>query len=472
MKVEKRHYTGLVHAIQNMWRHEGGLKALYRYLPPPSLSYLLPFVCSTHKAWGPTFLRRGLQPTMFGILPYAGINFFTYDTLKWYVPETRMHPSPPAVHSMIASICPLSLRYYSKKLRIAANGDPPPPIPTTLRLAFGAVAGALGQTLTYPLDVVRSLSLLSLPSFLLLTTTMLGAGPKTNANRRTDAGADLFVQVHVDVARHHDHCPDRGLEDAVSRPAHKLHQGGAPRERFLHHQRPHATVDGPQDRRRRRAVITGRICDGRCSLRYILTTSGDVCTAHVACVASSPEQCRVRLRPAIIASSASGARVRRGRWCPRVAGGCVAYAEAALASWPLAFLPGRSMHLGSLMATRSPKEERDTTNEAHRMPMGRVLRVGSIALCVGTASTVARWHAFVGFVVVWIAVRRCCVVVPKIRQEPGWLTDYDSYWISINSSHADVMPTWREKSNHRTCRRKSQIYQSTARWRPPSSLRG
>lgn len=100
VQVEKRHYTGLVHAIQNMWRHEGGLKALY----------------------------RGLQPTMFGILPYAGINFFTYDTLKWY---------------------------YSKKLRIAANGDPPPPIPTTLRLAFGAVAGALGQTLTYPLDVVR-----------------------------------------------------------------------------------------------------------------------------------------------------------------------------------------------------------------------------------------------------------------------------------------------------------------------------
>jgi len=98
VQVEKRHYTGLFHAMQNMWHNEGGLKALY----------------------------RGWQPTMVGILPYAGINFFTYDTLKWY---------------------------YSNKSSV--SGEPPPPIPTTIRLAFGAIAGAIGQTLTYPLDVVR-----------------------------------------------------------------------------------------------------------------------------------------------------------------------------------------------------------------------------------------------------------------------------------------------------------------------------
>jgi len=100
VQVDKRHYTGLLHAMHSMWTHEGGLKALY----------------------------RGWQPTMLGIFPYAGINFFTYDTLKWH---------------------------YSKKLQSRASDEPPPPIPTTVRLAFGAVAGALGQTLTYPLDVVR-----------------------------------------------------------------------------------------------------------------------------------------------------------------------------------------------------------------------------------------------------------------------------------------------------------------------------
>ena len=64
---------------------------------------------------------RGIMPTTLGIMPYAGISFFTYETLKSsYHLYTDFHEIHPAQ-----------------------------------RLAFGACAGILGQTSSYPLDIVR-----------------------------------------------------------------------------------------------------------------------------------------------------------------------------------------------------------------------------------------------------------------------------------------------------------------------------
>lgn len=57
-------------------------------------------------------------PTLIGILPYAGLKFYIYEELKRHVPEE-----------------------YEKSI--------------TMRLSCGALAGLLGQTFTYPLDVVR-----------------------------------------------------------------------------------------------------------------------------------------------------------------------------------------------------------------------------------------------------------------------------------------------------------------------------
>jgi len=91
---ESRQYSGLIMALRSMWRHEGGLRALY----------------------------RGAGPTMLGIFPYAGINFFTYHTLKWHYTH----------------------RWTDHQ-----------PISTPLRLFFGSCAGMLGQTTVYPLDVIR-----------------------------------------------------------------------------------------------------------------------------------------------------------------------------------------------------------------------------------------------------------------------------------------------------------------------------
>jgi len=64
---------------------------------------------------------RGIWPTVLGIMPYAGISFFTYETLKSsYHLYTDIHDIHPAQ-----------------------------------RLAFGACAGILGQSSSYPLDIVR-----------------------------------------------------------------------------------------------------------------------------------------------------------------------------------------------------------------------------------------------------------------------------------------------------------------------------
>ena len=65
-------------------------------------------------------LYRGVSPTVIGVVPYAGCSFFIYETLK-------------------------------QKHRDMYNTELTP----VLRLASGALAGLIGQTTSYPLDVVR-----------------------------------------------------------------------------------------------------------------------------------------------------------------------------------------------------------------------------------------------------------------------------------------------------------------------------
>lgn len=76
------------------------------------------------KIWqceGPRTLYRGYWATILGVIPYAGTSFFTYDTLK--------------------------NEYYKH------TGDKSPN--TVISLIFGAVAGVIGQSSSYPLDIVR-----------------------------------------------------------------------------------------------------------------------------------------------------------------------------------------------------------------------------------------------------------------------------------------------------------------------------
>lgn len=63
-------------------------------------------------------LYRGLGPTLYGMLPYAGLKFYVYERMKASLPEDQQSS-------------------------------------VVVKLACGAVAGVTGQTVTYPLDVVR-----------------------------------------------------------------------------------------------------------------------------------------------------------------------------------------------------------------------------------------------------------------------------------------------------------------------------
>lgn len=78
-------------------------------------------------------LYRGIGPTLAGILPYAGLKFYVYQSLKQYY-WAHKTPSPTA---------PIQTGASSQRL------------PVHVMLTFGAGAGLVAQTLTYPLDVVR-----------------------------------------------------------------------------------------------------------------------------------------------------------------------------------------------------------------------------------------------------------------------------------------------------------------------------
>ncbi|XP_022987783.1 mitochondrial carrier protein CoAc2 [Cucurbita maxima] len=72
----------------------------------------------TFKEAGLRGLYRGVAPSLYGIFPYAGLKFYFYEEMKRHVPEE-----------------------HKKNIMV--------------KLVCGSVAGLLGQTFTYPLDVVR-----------------------------------------------------------------------------------------------------------------------------------------------------------------------------------------------------------------------------------------------------------------------------------------------------------------------------
>ncbi|CAI9780401.1 unnamed protein product [Fraxinus pennsylvanica] len=72
----------------------------------------------TYKEAGIRGLYRGVAPSLYGIFPYAGLKFYFYEEMKRNVPEK-----------------------HRKDI--------------TVKLVCGSVAGLLGQTFTYPLDVAR-----------------------------------------------------------------------------------------------------------------------------------------------------------------------------------------------------------------------------------------------------------------------------------------------------------------------------
>ncbi|GIL82119.1 hypothetical protein Vretimale_7123 [Volvox reticuliferus] len=87
-------------------------------------------------------LYRGLTPTLYGIMPYAGLKFFVYGSLKqWYRDTVQPHPPAGTAVTMTGG-----------KSGGSGGGER---LPVPYMLAFGGASGLLAQTVTYPLDVIR-----------------------------------------------------------------------------------------------------------------------------------------------------------------------------------------------------------------------------------------------------------------------------------------------------------------------------
>ena len=99
----------------------------------PSVKTPLADIATLVRQRGLLSLYGGLAPTLIGIIPYGGISFATFETLK-------------AFH----------IKRAVKQAEM--NGEEIPShatLPVSSRLFYGGMAGLLAQSITYPLDVVR-----------------------------------------------------------------------------------------------------------------------------------------------------------------------------------------------------------------------------------------------------------------------------------------------------------------------------
>lgn len=98
-------YTGIVHAATTILKTEGGIRGLY----------------------------RGFVPTMVGMVPYAGLSFYCFESLKFfcmkYLPSTLCRKCERNTGGLVLTV--------------------------PGKLVCGGLAGAVAQSVSYPLDVTR-----------------------------------------------------------------------------------------------------------------------------------------------------------------------------------------------------------------------------------------------------------------------------------------------------------------------------
>lgn len=108
---------------------------------------------------GVVALWRGWLPSVIGVMPYVGLNFAVYETLKVGPrggegregARRRGRGSPQAAPT---TNLPPPSTMKDTMLRVRGLRDERD-LPVAVRLACGAAAGTTGQTVAYPLDVVR-----------------------------------------------------------------------------------------------------------------------------------------------------------------------------------------------------------------------------------------------------------------------------------------------------------------------------
>lgn len=92
---------------------------------------------------------RGFGPTLWGMLPYAGMSFLTHDTAS----DWLRHPSI-AAHTTLPTTTPASASTESSNI-LNTPDRKPPPLTYWAELLAGGLAGLVSQSASYPLEVIR-----------------------------------------------------------------------------------------------------------------------------------------------------------------------------------------------------------------------------------------------------------------------------------------------------------------------------
>ena len=128
---------------------------------------------NTLRGEGPRGMYRGIGPSLYGIMPYAGLKFYVYQWLKQlYFAEQGGDHWVEQHHE---------------------DGGTRLPVP--YMLTFGGIAGLVAQTATYPIDVVRRrMQVEGLKSGVGLGGTGTGVRPQPEGRLpRTTPKALLFI---------------------------------------------------------------------------------------------------------------------------------------------------------------------------------------------------------------------------------------------------------------------------------------
>lgn len=103
--IGEHKYTGILHTAMEIFKNEGGVRALY----------------------------RGFVPTLMGMVPYAGFSFYCFEMLKFvsmkYAPTITCNKCERNTGGLVLNI--------------------------PAKLLCGGFAGAVAQSISYPLDVTR-----------------------------------------------------------------------------------------------------------------------------------------------------------------------------------------------------------------------------------------------------------------------------------------------------------------------------
>ncbi|XP_022690487.1 mitochondrial coenzyme A transporter SLC25A42-like isoform X2 [Varroa jacobsoni] len=134
------------------------------------------------KIWhheGPQALYRGFVPSLLGVVPYAGASFFTYEWLKHHRLDLKKQCES---RGRLVESRNANSRATETTEKVSVPGELHP----MERLACGAIAGLIGQSCSYPLDIVRRR----------MQTSRL-----TGKNYRTIRGTILHIWKHEGLRR-------------------------------------------------------------------------------------------------------------------------------------------------------------------------------------------------------------------------------------------------------------------------------